>query len=143
MSAKWLPAEPPVSTILRVSIFKSFAWRVSQRSAQRASSTAAGAGETRPSVGKEGNAPVYGFVTADGKTVTLAHSKTVVLLATERHDYRDGCRKHDDCHRAVVARPIAISSLVPDIAAPWTIEVYRAARDPAMEAVAAALSAGK
>mgnify|MGYP003593655007 CR=1 FL=1 len=76
---------------------------------------------------------------AEGRTATLAHSKEVVLHATERHDYQDGCRKFDDCHRHVVARPIAVPSLDPDIAAPWTIEAYRAARDPAMEAVAAAL----
>jgi hypothetical protein len=46
-------------------------------------------------------------------------------------------------YRPVVTRPIAVPSLDPDIAAPWTIEAYRAARDPAMEAVAAALAAKK
>ena len=80
---------------------------------------------------------------AEGKSVMLAHSKEYVLPATERHDYRHGCRSHDDCHRPVVTRPIAVPSLDPDIAAPWTIEAYRAARDPAMEAVAAALAAKK
>lgn len=80
---------------------------------------------------------------AEGRTATLAHSKEVVLHATERHDYQDGCRKFDDCHRHVVTRPIAVASLDPDIAAPWTIEAYRAARDPAMEAVAAALAIKK
>jgi hypothetical protein len=80
---------------------------------------------------------------AEGRTVTLAHSKVAVQFAAERHDYRGGCRKYDDCHRAVVARPIAIASLDPDIAVPWTIDAYRAARDPAMEAVTAAVGAGK
>ena len=80
---------------------------------------------------------------AEGRSVMLAHSKEYILPATERHDYRHGCRGHDDCHRPVVTRPIAVPSLDPDIAAPWTIEAYRAARDPAMEAVAAALAAKK
>jgi hypothetical protein len=80
---------------------------------------------------------------AEGKTVTLAHSKEAVLFATERHDYRNGCRTLDDCHRQVVTRPIAVPTLDPDIPAPWTIEAYRAARDPAMEAVAAALALKK
>ncbi|MEQ1515314.1 MAG: hypothetical protein ABL931_02355 [Usitatibacteraceae bacterium] len=76
---------------------------------------------------------------AEGKFITLKHSKEGYLHATERHDYRNGCAKFDDCHRSVVSRPIAVASLAPDIAAPWTIEAYRAARDPAMEAVAKAI----
>jgi hypothetical protein len=43
----------------------------------------------------------------------------------------------------VVRNPISVPSLAPEIAAPWTIEAYRAGRDPAMEAVAAALSRGR
>lgn len=77
---------------------------------------------------------------AEGRPVTLRHSQEVVLMATQRHDYVNGCRAFDDCQRHVVSRPIAVRSLAPDIAAPWTIEAYRAARDPAMEAVAAALA---
>ncbi len=76
---------------------------------------------------------------AEGKSTTLKHSKENYAYATERHDYRNGCAKFDDCHRAVVSRPIAVTSLDPDIAAPWTIEAYRAARDPAIEAVAKAI----
>lgn len=76
---------------------------------------------------------------AEGKSTTLKHSREGFLHATERHDYRNGCAKFDDCHRPVVSRPIAVTSLDPDIAAPWTIEAYRAARDPAMEAVAKAI----
>ncbi len=76
---------------------------------------------------------------AEGKSTALKHSGERFLHATERHDYRGGCAKFDDCHRAVVSRPIAVASLDPDIAAPWTIEAYRAARDPAMEAVAKAI----
>lgn len=73
---------------------------------------------------------------AEGRPVTLTNSKEVVLPATERHDYQTGCQQMDDCHRNVVTRPIAVKTLDPDIAAPWTIEDYVAARDPAMEAVA-------
>lgn len=73
---------------------------------------------------------------AEGRPITLMHSKEVVLPATERHDYHTGCRQMDDCHRNVVTRPIAVKTLDPDITAPWTLEDYVAARDPAMEAVA-------
>ncbi len=76
---------------------------------------------------------------AEGKSTTLKHSKERFHYSTERHDYYNGCGKFDDCHRAVVSRPIAIPSLAPDIAAPWAIEAYRAGRDPAMDAVAKAI----
>ncbi|MBL8519816.1 MAG: hypothetical protein JNK75_04010 [Betaproteobacteria bacterium] len=76
---------------------------------------------------------------AEGKSATLSHSREGFLHATERHDYRNGCRTFDDCHAPVVRRPIAVETLDPDIAAPWTIEAYRAGRDPALEAVASAL----
>jgi hypothetical protein len=48
----------------------------------------------------------------------------------------------DDCHGSIVRNPIAVPSLAPEIAAPWTIDAYRAGRDPAMEAIAAALRGG-
>lgn len=76
---------------------------------------------------------------AEGRPVTLTNSGVVLLPATQRHDYRNGCREFDDCHGAVVRHAIAVPSLDPEIAAPWTIEAYRAGRDPGMEAVAAAL----
>ncbi|HYD87708.1 MAG TPA: hypothetical protein VEA80_09550 [Vitreimonas sp.] len=76
---------------------------------------------------------------AEGDVITLPHAGGAVLYATERHDYRTGCRNIENCHGSVVRHPIAVESLAPDIAAPWTIEAYRAGRDPAMEAVAAAL----
>lgn len=62
-----------------------------------------------------------------------------VSMATQRHDYADGCRAYDDCHNNVKLVPIALPTLAPDIAAPWTIEAYLAGRDPAMEAIATAL----
>jgi hypothetical protein len=76
---------------------------------------------------------------SEGDIVTLPNSGAVMLNATERHDYRTGCRGIENCHGSVVRHPIAVESLAPGIAAPWTIEAYRAGRDPAMDAVAAAL----
>ena len=71
--------------------------------------------------------------------MALPHSEAAILYATERHDYRTGCRNIDNCHGSVVRHPIAVDSLAPDIDAPWTIEAYLAGRDPAMEAVAEAV----
>ena len=76
---------------------------------------------------------------SEGDIVELPRSGLVALNATERHDYRNGCRAFRDCHGPVVRNPIAVASLAPDVAAPWTIEAYLAGRDPGMEAVAAAL----
>jgi hypothetical protein len=73
---------------------------------------------------------------AEGRGITLKHSKESYRYSTERHDYRDGCKQFTDCHRMVVSRPIAVATLEPDIPASWTIDAYRAGRDPAMEAVA-------
>jgi hypothetical protein len=76
---------------------------------------------------------------AEGDVIELPHSRAALLYATERHDYRTGCRNIENCHGSVVRHPIAVDSLAPDIEAPWTIEAYMAGLDPAMEAVAAAL----
>lgn len=76
---------------------------------------------------------------AEGQPVTLRHSGVVLLPATERHDYLTGCKPFDDCHGNVVRHPIAVPSLEPDIAAPWTFDAWSAGRDPALEAVQASL----
>ena len=76
---------------------------------------------------------------AEGGVVTLPNTGARILSATERHDYRTGCRDKPDCHRPVVRNPIAVPSLAPQIQAPWTFEAYAQGRDPAIEAVAAAL----
>lgn len=76
---------------------------------------------------------------AEGRSITLKHSGEVLLPATERHDYRGGCKAYRDCHGHVVRRPIAVATLAPDLPAAWTFEAYRAGVDPAMEAVAQAL----
>jgi hypothetical protein len=80
---------------------------------------------------------------AEGGVVRLPNSGVVLLPATERHDYRTGCRDKPDCHGSVVRHPIAVPSLTADLPAPWTIAAYAAGRDPAMEAVAAALDDGR
>ena len=76
---------------------------------------------------------------AEGRVLTLAHSKLALLPATERHDYRDGCRRVDDCHGPVRRHPIAVPTLAPDIDATWTYAAWRDGIDPAMRAVEAAL----
>lgn len=77
---------------------------------------------------------------AEGRVLTLAHSRLALLPATERHDYRDGCRRFDDCHGPVRRHPIAVPTLAPDISAPWTYAEWRDGIDPAMRAVEAALA---
>jgi hypothetical protein len=79
------------------------------------------------------------FYAEGGNSVQLPSSGAFIDYSTERHDYRTGCRNIENCHGSVARHPIAVESLAPDIEAPWTIEAYRAGRDPAMEAVAAAL----
>ena len=78
---------------------------------------------------------------AEGRFVRLRHSGQVLLPATERHDYVDGCRRFDDCHAPVVQRPIAVPTLAPELTAPLTHADWRDGVDPAMRAVAQALAA--
>ena len=75
---------------------------------------------------------------AEGGFVELPTSKAYVLAATERHNYVTGCPEKD-CHISIREDPIRVSSLEPDIAAPLTYADYRAARDPALNAVRKAL----
>jgi hypothetical protein len=76
---------------------------------------------------------------AEGRPTTLPRSGVMVAFSTQRHDYTNACRAFADCHPPVVRNSIAVPSLAPDIRAPWTIEAYRAGRDPAIEAVVAEL----
>ena len=80
---------------------------------------------------------------AEGRPLTLPNSGAVVQMATERHDYRTGCRGYTDCHRYVVRYPIAVPSLEPQVPAPWTLDAYIAGRDPGLEAAAKALAASR
>ena len=77
---------------------------------------------------------------AEGQPIRLPRSGVVILPATERHDYRDGCRRFTDCHQYMRRFPIAIESLAPDVPAPWTIDAYAAGRDPGMDAAARVLA---
>jgi hypothetical protein len=76
---------------------------------------------------------------AEGRGADLPNNRGQIGLATQRHDYAGGCKAYTDCHISVKFAPIAVASLQPDIAAPWTIEAYMAGRDPGMEAIIAAL----
>lgn len=75
---------------------------------------------------------------AEGMPMT-SPSGLVLGPARERHDYRNGCRDYTDCHGNVVRKPIAVESVGPEVSAPWTIDAYRAGRDPGMEAAARVL----
>jgi hypothetical protein len=74
---------------------------------------------------------------SEGRLVELPFSGMAVRSSLERHDYRTGCRPYRDCHGPVIRHPIAVPTLAPDLPAPWTIEAYRAGRDPSLEAIGA------
>lgn len=94
---------------------------------------------------------------SDGLPVRLPHSGRYFLPAVVRMDYKDGCRKYDDCLEAIAqpGRPIAtgvlpilgpvtrppvsVSTPDPDVSAPWTIDAWLNGRDPMMEAVVASI----
>ena len=79
---------------------------------------------------------------SEGSPLTLGRSGMVISRATQRHDYATGCKPYKDCHGNVVRHPISVRTLEPNVAAPWTIDAYRAGRDPAMDAVARLLKKG-
>lgn len=98
---------------------------------------------------------------ADQQEVTLPHSGVVLQSATQRYDLRDGCRTYSDCFVGIAQpgsatgtpaatataiekgagrKPIAVRTLDPDIAAPWSIDDLLKGRDPGMAAIQAALA---
>lgn len=77
---------------------------------------------------------------AEGRAFPLPRSGALLLPASERHDYLNGCRTFTDCHPYVRAFPIAVPSLAPDVLAPWTMEDFAAGRDPGMTAAATLLA---
>jgi hypothetical protein len=96
---------------------------------------------------------------SDGRAIQLPHSGRFFLTATARMDYRDGCRKYDDCFQGVAQpgrptaplpagiastdrMPISIDTLEPDVLAPWTIESWLKGTDPMMQAVTALVDKG-
>jgi hypothetical protein len=92
---------------------------------------------------------------SEARPVRLPHSGLFFAPTTARTDFHTGCRNDDDCfigvaqpghaHAPLIIRgikaediarePIAIASLEPDIAAPWTVESWLNGTDPAMEAL--------
>ena len=94
---------------------------------------------------------------SEGRIIALPQSKLLLLPATQRNDFHDGCRAYDDCFAAgaqpgrptgsppevaatVPRIPVAIASLDPDLTAPWTFAAFAAGRDPGIDAIAAALA---
>ena len=76
---------------------------------------------------------------AEGRPATSPNLRMTIGLATQRHDYQNGCRAFTDCHGPVVANPIAVPTLVPALPAPFTFADWKAGRDPSIEAIARAL----
>lgn len=76
---------------------------------------------------------------AEGRPATAPNTGIMIGIATQRHDYRGGCKAFTDCHGPVVRFPIAIPTLAPDIPAPLTFADWKAGRDASMEAIIGAL----
>ncbi|RWG71021.1 MAG: hypothetical protein EOQ66_12870 [Mesorhizobium sp.] len=98
---------------------------------------------------------------ADQQQVTLPHSGVVLQSATQRYDLQNGCKAYADCFVGMAQpssatgttpvlvatidkgkgrKPVALKTLEPDIAAPWSIDDLLKGRDPGMAAVQAALA---
>lgn len=81
--------------------------------------------------------------------------------ATQRYDLQNGCKAYTDCFVGLAQpnsatgtapvlvaaidkgkgrKPIAVKTLEPDIAAPWSIDDLLKGRDPGMAAIQAALA---
>lgn len=80
---------------------------------------------------------------AEGRQVSLPNNGGVISMATERHDYQNGCKTFTDCHPPVMRNPIAVASLAPEINAPWTIDAYMSGTDPAIDAVVRAVGGAR
>jgi hypothetical protein len=72
---------------------------------------------------------------AEGRPTALQNTGIFIGTATERHDYRNGCRAYRDCHGNVVRNPISVPTLAPEIIAPWTRAAYLSGKDPAIAAI--------
>ena len=98
---------------------------------------------------------------ADQQQVTLPHSGITMQSATQRYDLQNGCRDYGDCFAGIAQpgaptgtppdlaatidkgkgrKPIAVKTLDPDIAAPWSIDDLVKEIDPGMVAVQAVLA---
>ena len=70
---------------------------------------------------------------AEGDLLTLSNG-TLVLTATERHNYVTGCPE-DDCHGAIRRNPIRIDTLEPDVSPRVEYDDVVAGRDPWLEEI--------
>ncbi len=77
---------------------------------------------------------------AEGQMVRLPGTGSMLLYATERHNYMTGCPEAD-CHAAIRDHPIRVATLRPDLPVPLRFADFLAGRDPAMEAIAADIRA--
>lgn len=71
---------------------------------------------------------------AEGDVVELPGSGTMVMMATERHNYMTGCPE-DDCHGSIQIHPIAIDGLNPDVQPAANGADLLSGRDPYLDTV--------
>ncbi|MDX1460549.1 MAG: hypothetical protein R3348_05780 [Xanthomonadales bacterium] len=71
---------------------------------------------------------------AEGDLKVLPHSGVAFLMATERHNYINGCPE-PDCHGSIRRNPIRVESLQPDVPAPLSYRKFAGGADPALEAI--------
>lgn len=71
---------------------------------------------------------------AEGQSFNLPNAFLVVSYSTGRHVYDGPCRDRETCFWLNDRYPVRVTSLSPDISAPWTFEAYRKGHDPALEA---------
>ena len=76
---------------------------------------------------------------AEGDPLRLPNG-SLVLRATERHNYRTGCQE-DDCHGNIRRNPIRVESLEPDVRPRFDYGHLVAGRDPYLEEVLARIDA--
>ena len=74
------------------------------------------------------------------RPLILPNSGIGMSYATGLHDYLHGCRWFGPCYWVNWFFPISVAGLEPDLSAPLSFELTAAGRDPAMEAIARAIS---
>jgi hypothetical protein len=71
--------------------------------------------------------------------MTLPNSGIGMSYATGLHDYLHGCRWFGPCYWLNWIFPISVPTLAPDLAAPLSFRLLAGGRDPAIEAIGAAV----
>lgn len=72
---------------------------------------------------------------AEGGGFHLPNAFLDVYYSAGRHVYNGPCTDYDTCFWLNWRYPVLVSSLEPDLNAPWTFAAYHQGRDPALEAV--------